>query len=667
MIEDIGSMHGTYLNNIALPPNTAKAIGDADEVKFGAEVRRGPENFPACRFRFNYEFVPYKYVQGTLPWYTSLLTPADRAANTFEFPEYSDIDEEEEEEFEFSDQADGKGHLSSEDSISIESPVPSATKANDPIDLTRDDSPIRNDLIDLTEEETPAERQITNLLAGRPADITESADRHSIAVYAGNPLTVEDSEDEDTHFSSDSDDRLEDADAEDADSSGSGSSSEDHGLDEVHDDYPDSDIDIEEVDGFESDDGYPEEYPMEDDQEDAVDDSSMRNIHRFAHATNENSTFRLTESLPAGEPSEDDDDNESDFGLAEAGAEGMRVLYEGGLLEKLPEQAALPTPNAEIHVEIDRTPQTTLSVGMPPITIAERAPEDQSTKTLFHSTHREIPMPYLSFRQPSPSDAAMVKTQVAPATTPISAPVQSLGDVTGKGAFFEAREVNKVNLRRFAEPSEEQLGNNPIPKPFAFGSLHAPQFDSVGFVCSMCLNSEAQNTGLTDSAMPTRDECSFLDRPDITPVAPRAPSPIPDMTSAMTYTASKDSIAAAAKSVTKPRVLKIQDMCDRPLATPVSLKRKAQEISSASDEELRIWANGTSHDVQNTSANTTLANHDSVNTASDKPLLTVNLDIPRPTKRFRKFMERVAYMAVGGVAFGAIGFSALVATAPSYS
>lgn len=664
MIEDIGSMHGTYLNNIALPPKTATAIGDADEVKFGAEVRRGPENFPACRFRFNYEFVPYKYVQNNVVLHTPLLTPSNRAANTFEFPEYSDIDEEEEEEFEFSDQPDGKGHPLSEDDVEIESPVPSATKVNDPIDLTRDDSPIRNDLIDLTEEETPAERQIINLLVGRPADITESADRTSIAVYAGNSMTVEDSEDEDAHFSSDSEDQLEEPDAEDADSSGSDSSSEDYGLDEVLDDLLESEVDVEEVDGSESDDGYPE-YPMEDDQEDGVDDSSMRNIHRFAHATNDNSTFRLTESLPAEEPSEDDEDNESDFGLAEAGAEGMRVLYVGGLLEKLPEPLALPTSDSEIRSEIERTPQTTLPVGIPPITITKRAPEEQPPTTSFHSAHREMPMPYLPPRQPSPSDAAMVKTQLAPAATPISAPVQSLGDISGKSAFFEAREANKVNLRRFTEPSEEQLVN--IPKPFSFSSLSAPQFESIEFVSSTCLNAEAEKTGLTDSAMPTRDECSFLDRPDTTPVAPRAPSPILDMTSAMTYTASKDSIAAAAKSVTKPRVLKIQDMCDRPIATPVSLKRKAQDISSASDEELRTWANDTLQTVQNTSTNTTLADHDSVNTASDRSLLTVNLDVPRPTKRFRKFMERVAYMAVGGVAFGAIGFSALVATAPSYS
>ncbi|PVH84485.1 SMAD/FHA domain-containing protein [Cadophora sp. DSE1049] len=59
-IQDIGSMHGTHLNNFELPRDTPTVITDGDVVVFGAEVRRGPETFPACSFRVNHKIVSYK-------------------------------------------------------------------------------------------------------------------------------------------------------------------------------------------------------------------------------------------------------------------------------------------------------------------------------------------------------------------------------------------------------------------------------------------------------------------------------------------------------------------------------------------------------------------------------------------------------------------------------
>ena len=59
-IQDIGSMHGTYLNGTLLRENAPVMVGDDDLVVFGAEVKRGTEVFPACAFRVNYEFLPYK-------------------------------------------------------------------------------------------------------------------------------------------------------------------------------------------------------------------------------------------------------------------------------------------------------------------------------------------------------------------------------------------------------------------------------------------------------------------------------------------------------------------------------------------------------------------------------------------------------------------------------
>lgn len=55
-IQDIGSMHGTYLNGVELARHVPSTLNNGDILVFGAEVRRGPETFPACSFRISYEF-----------------------------------------------------------------------------------------------------------------------------------------------------------------------------------------------------------------------------------------------------------------------------------------------------------------------------------------------------------------------------------------------------------------------------------------------------------------------------------------------------------------------------------------------------------------------------------------------------------------------------------
>jgi pSer/pThr/pTyr-binding forkhead associated (FHA) protein len=56
-IEDIGSMHGTYLNGVELARHVPSILNNGDFVVFGAEVRRGPETFPACGFNIAVEFI----------------------------------------------------------------------------------------------------------------------------------------------------------------------------------------------------------------------------------------------------------------------------------------------------------------------------------------------------------------------------------------------------------------------------------------------------------------------------------------------------------------------------------------------------------------------------------------------------------------------------------
>lgn len=60
-VVDIGSMHGTFLNNDMLKQHEPTILNDCDVLVFGAQVTRGTETISACAFKVNLEFVPYRY------------------------------------------------------------------------------------------------------------------------------------------------------------------------------------------------------------------------------------------------------------------------------------------------------------------------------------------------------------------------------------------------------------------------------------------------------------------------------------------------------------------------------------------------------------------------------------------------------------------------------
>lgn len=55
-------MHGTTLNDKKIEQMTEVALTNGDIIVFGAEVRRGPEVFPACSFKVDLAFAPYQSV-----------------------------------------------------------------------------------------------------------------------------------------------------------------------------------------------------------------------------------------------------------------------------------------------------------------------------------------------------------------------------------------------------------------------------------------------------------------------------------------------------------------------------------------------------------------------------------------------------------------------------
>ena len=59
-IQDIGSMHGTYVNDRRLNKDELKELANGDVLLLGAEVKRGIETFPACSFQLSYDIRPYE-------------------------------------------------------------------------------------------------------------------------------------------------------------------------------------------------------------------------------------------------------------------------------------------------------------------------------------------------------------------------------------------------------------------------------------------------------------------------------------------------------------------------------------------------------------------------------------------------------------------------------
>jgi len=114
--------------------------------------------------------------------------------------------------------------------------------------------------------------------------------------------------------------------------------------------------------------------------------------------------------------------------------------------------------------------------------------------------------------------------------------------------------------------------------------------------------------------------------------------------------------------------LRIHDIIDvSSNATPKTTKRKADAISDVLENEVRMWASATPPSAK-TETSTSVTKAD-LQVTSTKVPSEVNLSATvetRPTKRVKKFVERLGYAALGGAAVGAGLFSVLVATAPDF-
>jgi hypothetical protein len=725
-IQDIGSMHGTYLNNIELQRKDPRILNDGDIVVFGAEVRRGVESFPACAFRINYEFLPWKPGQ----------------ANTFKFPESSDVEDEHSEEDVYG--MEGQGEPYSDDDSSIESRPAKLSTSICSIDLTRDESEVAEVFEvpqgggSIVDGQASADRRLMDTV------VTEVAEHApSTGEYAENPLILTDSDAEDEDSASDSENLSDEIESEAPDSIcyGSEADSDSGDCDQEHT------VEASEV-------AVPDSQGHETSQEVVFD-----TISPHAEASINTPLSNLRTRIETSEEIMSDDDNQSDLGLSDAGANGIRALFEDETFENdcqnqehqaesdrlrgnsnLEDDGGIDLDSVDIHEVPFAAPISTKKVETSKRVTFASLPSDSDTGSIFATSiapQSSFPSgSYASFgipgaastfsahsksdvalgghttdhanqprsdfargfsfdRQPSPSDAAMVKNaahlsrmrdQIANPVTVYHLPsqdwrqltAQSLGDKTGKHAFFLARESNRTKMN--AGDSGAQQPPQPVQATRVAASTRTA---NNTFGVSDSSRNENINIPSALPSMSQRQSVPFLDDHSHAPSINRAVSPEPDMTSAVRYNDSKASMAMSGSnqstSVKQTRsTLSTPENAEhlsKDQATK-TLKRKADNISEATEEEVRIWASSPGSDaakrpvkdLEYASNMSILPSQTQTPKSSSHVSLATVASLPehQPTKRLKRFAEAAGYAALGGAAVGACLFSVLVTTAPDF-
>lgn len=691
-IEDIGSMHGTYVNHDQLKKKEARGLSDGDIVVFGAEVKRGEETFPACAFKITYEILPYKTSQ----------------TNTFAYPESSDI--EDEEDFEFSDDLGENDGPSSEDEMSIESQPLKASQSINAIDLTRDDSPIvsaavENDSI----LNNPIEERVIGFVSGTIANINQDTTPTSLSVDARNATIIVDSEDENESLSFDSDNQSEDA---EVDESGLRSP---YDSEEVADSEDSECIEVQ---------------PVELATKPILDNKHAGDAPTFGldiFGIDENKTGISVKTLIEvpeqilGRDNDDDDcddeDYDSDFGLSQAGREGLQRLRDDGLLDNF----------ADDHFV--KAGKNVVVVGPETLTSGETCKESKEANlagicwetaevdfnvfdaknngSVLKEAHT---LSYTNLRQPSPSDAAMVKSMASSTGFGVSVNhlpsgewrrhiSQTLGEKTGKHAFFEARDHNRTavqakQLDKVSFTTSSYQSTVPTPShtyeelkrqrdtEAAASKIEERQRIILGeptptdvarglIDLTKSLGTSSDTGSLTATSNSAPGSLSFLDDHSQIPPAQRTPGPEPDMTSAVKYNESRAAIAAAneTSAVFLGRSgLSINDIIDDATTehTSRNMKRKADDISDVIENEVREWASSLPSNSSGGSTNTTVSTTQATASQDLSGINSSPMNEQRPTKKIRRFVERLGYAAVGGAAVGATLFFGLVATAPDF-
>ena len=573
----------------------------------------------------------------------------------YNFPESSDI--EDEEDYDFSDmEMDEKNTSMSDDGVSVEGSQFKAMHSSlEPIDLTRDDSP-ENSNVGGIYSQADQVNLVTPPPPGRHLTGQPPLGHFQVPVATANrnePIILE-TDEEDGGFSTDSDDRSE---------LGQSESNESLRDDPCADNYEDSDDNSDLID-------------MNDEPIITSPPDAEKNHIRSIIQNNEVS---------------EDEDSDSDLCLSEAGREGIRALFDDGLLGKDDDNFDMKSTDFSYLSANARTLQR---VGISPI--------ERSLPVKISLDH------FLEHREPSPSDAAMVKPAAIsrlsvnamtvdhiPSKEWFETTSQSLGDKTGKHAFFEARTYNKakVNQGGVDDSTEQQSCLSPVFN------------ESTGAAVSESAYHEPKPVRIiaTPRGSWARRSRTPRDTPDLTlspsvarlatiapipyldnhaqapPLMERDPSSEPDLTSAVKFYESKirlDAANRATENISGRSRLSINDIIDGSFTDSArgsqTYKRKADDISSADADTKDCVSTSASLDrlstdsrAENLLVNATLKQPHHLSEPATSAALD-ELETIRPAKRLKKFAQRLSYAALGGAAVGGALLSVLVATAPDY-
>lgn len=320
-------------------------------------------------------------------------------------------------------------------------------------------------------------------------------------------------------------------------------------------------------------------------------------------------------------------------------------------------------------------------------------------------------------RLPSPSDMALPLSHRHHGSEDDGAmAAENLGHKWGKPDFFEAREHNKITISRLTEPKpsaidilvpdaitktnsdttegdglrgepkdpeehvaspETEAGNSIVSEPAQEISTAAESEQNTILLVHEHAPESPCVSNLTHEPCLLGSDVEFL-KPSSheTPAMDQATT---NVTEALDWTPASAYELHQYKQQNQIRKEQETEACDNPMDqsvvihSPVILpkdgangKRKANEISETTEEELVWQGNGDSNPPVSSSSPVTPEPEMSLASPPTTPQDKDSADA-RPSKKIRKIAERVGYAALGGATVGAMVFTSLIYTAPSFA
>lgn len=628
-IKDVGSLHGTFIRHKATPQTedrvaaqTSVTLENGDQIRFGIDIHRHAEKFPPCVVDFD------------TTWH-SLPELAKKSPNTFSVP-YGSDDE---------DQASDTDSV-----IVMEQNLPAITKkSNITIDLTTAESSTtpqrtialapssatltRGTVVDLTSEPdvddismmaryspVPSSRRSLSTSPAShaepmltPAGLVETPQKDAMGISEWTDIESEEDSDSNSQLSEDPENLPlvdEDDDSIMSDDSARYTSPGDESDDSMSDSEMES---YDEESGVENygEDGDEEEGHTYDWDFTRPQAAPVNAVQDVTVVTEEQNSDSLDEDMAS-----DSDEEESVFDEKSPASTWDK---KSSPLADPHESLGWPTPN----------PNSDVHYGEPYL---------QSRDNTYLCGNTYLQSRYMSQRQPSPSDAAMVKKHT-PATEASSTTANALGLKTGKFEYFEARDHN----RSLAVPSVPTILD------------HEPM--------SSFYNTAWTGDDFINRPQPSQQLESLEDRTKL-----QSPEPL-DMTSAFTYQQSKsmrripipDLLAEEAEEPSPaPAVVSATQETPSLTLQPASRppKRGIDEISDEIEEDAAmVGSNSVAVPNPAEAVPVTLGMVDNEVTRVSERHIEY-----RPTKR-RRLAEFAACVTLGGAAV----LAGLITTAPQFA